>query len=98
MTVYSYTYNTDNIRQGTLNHMKNQITTVTFRVSLSKHEKSRIRKLIVKTKNLNAACVYAGINDRTFNRALNESHAIKSDQRDKLISFCDLVEGTNVAA
>lgn len=79
--------------------MKNQITSITFRVSLSKYEKARMKKVIVATKNLNSACVYAGINDRTFHRALNEKgKQIKSDQRDKLLQFCDIVEGKNIAA
>lgn len=65
---------------------------VRLNVTLSKSEIARVNKLVVDQLNISKACEYAELNYRTFNRGL-EGLAIKDDQRDKLLKFCDIVEG-----
>lgn len=73
------------------------ITPASLNVILTASQKKRINDSIVSKANINKACGYAGISTRYFNRAL-EGSQIKSDKRDLLLSFCDLVEGKTVAA
>lgn len=72
------------------------ITPVSVNVTLTKGQIKKLQEQIVDKANINKACGYAGISTRYFNRALDGGN-IKSDKRDLLLSFCDLVEGKNAA-
>lgn len=65
-------------------------------VTLNPEQKARIREQIVEKANVMKAIDYADISYETFNNSLKGGR-MKSDQRDKLIQFCDLVEGKTAA-
>lgn len=72
------------------------INPASLNITLTASQKKRINESIVNKANINKACGYAGISTRYFNRALDGGN-IKSDKRDLLLSFCDLVEGKSAA-
>lgn len=63
------------------------------KTDLTEKQKNRINALVIKKKNLNRACAFAGINTRTLKLAVLKRGPIRSDQRDAVLQFCDMVEG-----
>lgn len=76
--------------------MKNQ-THIPFNVSLTKTQRARVKELVSKNRNVNRACLFAGMNDRTYHKALRGT-MIKNYQRDRLMEFCDMIEGKKQVA
>lgn len=72
------------------------ITPKSINVILSAAQKRRMSESIINKSNINKACGYAGIATRYLHKALNGGN-IKSDKRDLLLAFCDLVEGKTAA-
>lgn len=71
-------------------------TEMKINVTLTDYQKARINEQIVGKANIMKACEYADISFQSFNRAM-DGKPLKNDQRDLLLSFCDLVEGKTAA-
>lgn len=62
-----------------------------FNTKLTKKEIAYYTRFIVKNKNLNRACAYAGISPQTFSNAIGGA-PIKNDQRRLLTKYCDFLK------
>lgn len=66
-------------------------------VKLTAKEVARFKKMIIDNENVTNACTYARINYRTFTKAISGQTTIRVKQRDRLNTFCDLLQGKSAA-